>query len=874
MMKKMFFMNSMAVLALGLMMGSCSKESVFTQADAVEHAESVLGLNIDPNQDWKMTQEVTANITVNLGSGKEYIVYVFDKSPFDNDDAVYYAKKTVADGTVLSLNLSLPTAATDVYVSVFDNKGKSMSKKVGVFNGTVVAIFGTALPDSNVFTRSMTSPEVLNIDAPYDEAWVAEYLTTAKEPDATNTMDNYDNRTWCEGTEGQWVVDVPSSTVMPTMGNFNWGTLPNTIIYNGEGYWENGQYYTISKEDKDWFEANCRALASFNWNGFDYNSYDDLTRYVTLFLDTYNKCQNSGRSNWINITYDNYHLGSKTEEQGHWQEATEGYWQEDETYVTNFKITGTYDGFINVAGSEGIIDGGKLSGAERTIVVTGTWNINDGEGQRIGSLGKIIIANGGTVNVASGKKLSMVNQARLVVLPGGTLTGDGMVEVSNGNDTGSENYNGGTIDVVTFNNNFGKFYNYGRFLVTEYQGGAKESNFYNHSLAAINQFGGSTANARIFNACQFYVATDARIRNYEGTQGSALIVKGQLMFSSSEDGTGDPTYVGLAAGALVQAGSLYNNGTSWVGPTSGGYAVLNIGQFDYMNWVQDNPAAGGYFANNIYLVADDLSNVPDGNGYQQTDPTDYINYRLSTASYKFSSIVANAVGNGNVKAVTRGSYEVIPADANFVEGESGCTPGFSVNGEPEEEDETEYHEEESQEDFTPVVYSYAFEDSWHGDYDMNDVVVKVRQNADNEGKMDVTLCCTGASYDLSVWLGDYCIFTEVHSSLGGDAGKFINTGGSDSTSDKFETRDPQTITINIPGDSSLGDLDIWIKSPEGDIHVSTNGQDPHGVVIPLDWNWPTEWTRITDAYPDFVGFAADQNTNTDWYKYPASGKTY
>jgi hypothetical protein len=187
------------------------------------------------------------------------------------------------------------------------------------------------------------------------------------------------------------------------------------------------------------------------------------------------------------------------------------------------------------------------------------------------------------------------------------------------------------------------------------------------------------------------------------------------------------------------------------------------------------------------------------------------------------------------------------------------------------EEETHSKEESQEEDFTPVVYSYAFEDSWHGDYDMNDVVVKVKQNADNAGKMDVTLCCTGASYDLSVWLDDFCIFTEVHSSLGGDAGKFINTGGG---SDKFETCDPQTMTINIPGDSSLGDLDIWIKSPEGDIHVSTNGQDPHGVVIPLDWNWPTEWTRITDAYPDFVGFAADQNTNTDWYKYPAPGKTY
>ena len=242
--------------------------------------------------------------------------------------------------------------------------------------------------------------------------------------------------------------------------------------------------------------------------------------------------------------------GKSWEEQLAWMLENRPNWltyNQDESYVTNFKISGTWDGDINVAGSEG----SSSPGAERTIVVTGTWNIT--ADQRIGSLGKIIIANGGTVNVASGKTLNMVNEARLVVLPGGTLTGAGKVEVNNGNAAGLENYNGGTIDVATFNNNFGKFYNYGQFLVTEYQGGAKESNFYNHALVNVGSVGGtgSTANARVFNACQFYVQNNARLRNYEGVMGSALIVAGQFMPFGSEDGTSDPSYVGLAAGALA-----------------------------------------------------------------------------------------------------------------------------------------------------------------------------------------------------------------------------------------------------------------------------------------------------------------------------------
>ena len=38
------------------------------------------------------------------------------------------------------------------------------------------------------------------------------------------------------------------------------------------------------------------------------------------------------------------------------------------------------------------------------------------------------------------------------------------------------------------------------------------------------KYDSSTANARIFNGCQFYVKNNARIRNYEGMNGSALIV--------------------------------------------------------------------------------------------------------------------------------------------------------------------------------------------------------------------------------------------------------------------------------------------------------------------------------------------------------------
>jgi hypothetical protein len=187
-------------------------------------------------------------------------------------------------------------------------------------------------------------------------------------------------------------------------------------------------------------------------------------------------------------------------------------------------------------------------------------------------------------------------------------------------------------------------------------------------------------------------------------------------------------------------------------------------------------------------------------------------------------------------------------------------------------DEEEYHEDPPIQN--PAIYSYAFEDSWYADYDMNDVVLKVKENETDPTKLDVTLCCTGASYNLKIYLRypqsdgthiDVPVFgeQEVHTVLGGTAGLFINTG----VGDKFQTLPSRTTTVTKPANYN-GIADFWIQSPEKDVHVSTEGEDPHGVIIPGDWRWPKEWTSIKDAYPDFINFAKNPSNPAyaEWYK--------
>ena len=665
---------------------------------------------------------------------------------------------------------------------------------------------------STAKTRSQSSPACPGITKPYDEAWVTSYLNTATEPNSSNVSDN----------SGTLWYTTDGSILKKLMNNYDYCT--------NDG---------VSEEDKTWYTDNILSLIKYYWDKNVYNmpSGDDSEK---------------AREALQKLTD---HKGLE-------------YWGVVSNWVTDFKITGTYSGGISVAGSEG----SSSPGAERTIVVTGTWNIT--ENQRIGSLGKIIIANGGTVNVASGKMLNMVNEARLVVLPGGNLTGAGAVEVNNGNAAGLENYNGGTVSVATFNNNFGKFYNYGDFLVTEYQGGAQESNFYNHHLAVIDHFGGtgSTANARIFNNCQFYVVNDARIRNYEGVNGSALIVGGQLMFSSSEDGTSTPTYVGLQQGALVKCATLYNNGTSWTGPTSG-YAALEItDKIVYLNWQQDAPQTGGYFENNIYVKSATWDNVPDGNGSHQTDPSDAANYAVSIADYKFFSIVANCRGNNGVTKVTGNSTEIFSASEDFVLGQSGCTPGFTgdiTTPTPPPSTEDEEDEPSTSPNIRIIAEDLNANGSDNSDFDFNDVVIDVYYG--DAGQAKAKIVAAGGTLQLKV------DGHEVHELFGEKnnanyTGMMINTNGTQSSSAGVRTRSVDNakcpiITLSKAVNSAAEARDnIKIEVNKGGwIELEAKRGTPAAKVgVSPSYQFCNERQEINGRYPKFKEWVQSGNDMFWW----------
>ena len=117
--------------------------------------------------------------------------------------------------------------------------------------------------------------------------------------------------------------------------------------------------------------------------------------------------------------------------------------------------------------------------------------------------------------------------------------------------------------------------------------------------------------------------------------------------------------------------------------------------------------------------------------------------------------------------------------------------------------------------------------------------------------------------------------TEVHTVLGKPAGTFVNTGEPDGN--QFFSATAAPTEIDKPDGFTFGRAEFWLESPEGEIHVATEGQDPHGIIVPGDWKWPVEYLPITEAYPEFSLYFIEGGVNedyADWYKHPAEGKVY
>lgn len=175
------------------------------------------------------------------------------------------------------------------------------------------------------------------------------------------------------------------------------------------------------------------------------------------------------------------------------------------------------------------------------------------------------------------------------------------------------------------------------------------------------------------------------------------------------------------------------------------------------------------------------------------------------------------------------------------------------------------------------------------DYDFNDVVLEVAQKYETTktgdddpvktyGDVEIRLLAAGGTLPANVVYGSD-ESDEIHELIGQT--KDQNIYSADVTPHKVVL-----FTINTDTQVNLADLcnsiKIKVNRADGTVYVTTPSANtpynkegdatPQIIVLPGEWEWPTEGTPINEAYPEFTNWANDA-TWTDWSANKASGKT-
>ena len=176
-------------------------------------------------------------------------------------------------------------------------------------------------------------------------------------------------------------------------------------------------------------------------------------------------------------------------------------------------------------------------------------------------------------------------------------------------------------------------------------------------------------------------------------------------------------------------------------------------------------------------------------------------------------------------------------------------------------------------EFEYNTYTFCFEDTQKGDYDLNDIVIKAKRI--NETTVEYSIVACGAYDELCVRNVNAGVITddaEVHSLFEVGTNQFVNT---ENGAEKLNA-----ITGQKTVSKSFSFLDkdnqpyIYDKTTKHTVKLATKGLDPHGIMIPFEFKYPTERTCIKDAYKEFNNWGSNPVNYTNWYTKPVSGKVY
>ena len=859
-MSKKYLMKGLTALALIVGFTSCVKdvESISPAEEAEkakENAELQLGLQIPEGQSWNMSTQVTANVNVSKKAGETYRVTVYSNNPLADGKGVFLTRGTINNGETFTGKFTCGSGVKSLYVGLTDSKGYTVYKQAKVENGRLYLSFGN--PSAGARRSYTINGDVYNeFTFPTQEELAAAFPTSVP---ADAKTDAELEAEW----KGKYAVDENGEEII-AWGNkvqmwdlyaiyFN---MVGNVIKNIE-VTEPGEY-TVGHS---WANPADRTynvyinIGAGNNLTLKRNGAEHVNFYIMSGNVTIDK--DFGQCGGIISVASGATVNDQRKELAH-NDGIKVY-NRGVYNATNTTGVTVYNSQLqrNITYCFDIGNNASFYN-EGSFVASGDLSYSAGAGNTsyFYNMGDNIEVNG--QEVVKFKAPSMTMNSTCHFITNGTVEIDNETTVTQAGIVWVNNgkYTTGSLKFSAHN---GSFHNYCQLIVTG------TTTFTDGSF---NMNAGSYMKTRygIFNNFAVDMADNSMVYVTDGTKWG---LQGQGTFQGFRAAEGATAYVVLGgAQQYVPA----HNGAAFHLQGAGLTAAISNMKF--------------------------YEGFADGSGIEIGSTWNDVNYS--------TEVTAEALAGRNDGRIT---WDIHNANVTDIEGASVTEPAEGQCSATIEEEEYPIYDE-------PQVYSYAFEDQiYNGDYDMNDIVLKVTfpSTKNNKGeiiaidstKLQITMVAAGATFKIKAFVGENALFDgqEIHDAFGVNQGVMVNTGNG-----KAQTATPVVDVIDIPdgiidadGNADFSQLNVWIwvnpetgYASETKIYYLTDKEKPvpYAVMIPTDWRWPLERICVTEAYPgaptstegvynedfSFAKWAETpdaQRTDAmrEWFKYPVIGKT-
>lgn len=446
----------------------------------------------------------------------------------------------------------------------------------------------------------------------------------------------------------------------------------------------------------------------------------------------------------------------------------------------------------------------------------------------------IVVKNGGELILNNKNAVIGLGKARLIVQKGGKVTGK---KLGTGMPQGTLQdgiWNDGTMELEKLNLFKANVYNNGVMKIKDFDT-SNGGRITNNGRVECETFGGtSDQGGEIWTNCLFRCKDYMKGSNFRIGSNAALEAKVIEVYGNLD----------LNKNAILRASEsgIIGNCTINAPTNTNEFALVSIPSLLYYD---DNDHTTGTITGSLYL---------EYNTFRNRSGND--------AAYWANVLIGYMQNNaGGISKVGEAPLTIAGSNATNIE-EADCS---GIGNTP---DTPPAPTTESQ------SWIIACEDLGStDDYDFNDIVFKVSHVA-GQNVATVTPLAAGGIYESHILFNNVAL-GETHQMLGAKATEgnypMINTSSITATG--------TSQTVTVPTDfslaNSMGGFGITVKTNDNInaviITAPDAGEAPQMFCVPGTWAWPTERTKIQEAYPNFADWNGNSN-NIEWYNNPTAGK--